>query len=244
MRGAILFCFVMGHYVCRLPIMPARTTIFIFLLLHEFSHSVENRKSTPEEELEEVEKIVSGMENMDFHESEDSDGIFEEEIDELMLDGLEGHKDEDIIRKAFDSETGDTTGKRHRNLDNNLAAMPHFYGETEEVTKTMFRIKLSHEQLPSNIPFYEFVVLRLNTDSEGYPRLPKEDSRTWQTFIPYTKEPIPEHPYIAARFARGDLPRKFTVGDNLVSLGLINRLLNVVNVMSFSAPKSYIKLST
>jgi len=219
--------------------MLTRTAVFVFLLLHEFSLSEQDRKVTPEEELKEIEKLVNGMANMEFHESGEKDGMFEEEIDETMLDGLQKHENEEIVRKMFESEkvetaedknvdTGDKRGdpgdhdnKATRNditVEKTLAGMPHFYGEMVDVTKTTFTIKLSHDTLPSGIPFYEFVVLRLNTDSEGYPRLPREDSRSWQTFIPFTKEPTPGHPYIAARFAREDLPRKFTVGDNLVSL--------------------------
>ena len=193
--------------------MPVRSMVFTFLLIHVFSHNAEDRKATPKEELEDVEKIVSGMADMKLHENESEGGrLSEEEIDEIMLDGLD--ENEGIIRKSFDSVAKDARG----DLSTIMDEMPRFYGEMVEVSRKTFTIKLSHDELPSNIPFYEFVVLRLDTDSEGYPRLPKENSRAWQNFIPYTKEPAPGHPYIAARFTREDLPRKFTVGDNLVSL--------------------------
>ena len=201
--------------------MRFKTTALVFLLLSTFSSSVSQRKATPEEELEDVEKIVSKMADMGFHDAE-ADGMFEEEVDEILWDGLKeehGESNQAIARKSYGSGKDETSGDIQEAVGEILVSneMPKFYGEMVDVSKTTFTIKLSHEELPRTIPFYEIVVLKLSTDSEGYPRLPKENSQTWQTFIPYTKEPTPEHPYIAARFSRDDLPREFTVGDKLVS---------------------------
>ena len=204
--------------------MHFKTLALIFLLLSSISNSVSQRKATPEEELEDVEKIVSEMADMEFHDAE-ADGMFEEEVDEILWDGFKdehGESNRGIARKSYDSGRDETSGDSsdiQEAVGEILASteMPKFYGEMVDVSKTTFTIKLSHEELPRTIPFFEIVVLKLSTDSEGYPRLPKENSETWQTFIPYTKEPTPEHPYIAARFSRDDLPREFTVGDKRVS---------------------------
>ena len=95
--------------------MLTRTAVFVFLLLHEFSLSEQDRKVTPEEELKEIEKLVNGMANMEFHESGEKDGMFEEEIDETMLDGLQKHENEEIVRKMFESEKVETT--EDKNVD-------------------------------------------------------------------------------------------------------------------------------
>ena len=95
--------------------------------------------------------------------------------------------------------------------------LPNFFGTLTGVTNSSFTFTMSFDrELPVEVTFYELVVLKLNMDSEGIPRLTKPDPRTWEDFIAYTERPRTEQPYIAARWRTHLLPEEFTMGSEQV----------------------------
>ena len=98
-----------------------------------------------------------------------------------------------------------------------------FSAELKAVTDKSFSILLSSDDTAQNIQFYEIIILQLNKDVDGIPRLNKFNPNRWENFQPYTAESQTEQPYIAARYNATTMPKKmiFTAGDGLVCFQFI-----------------------
>lgn len=93
----------------------------------------------------------------------------------------------------------------------------NFYGALSARTTNSFTLDFAYDQTFSNISYYEIVVMKLNTDHDGIPRLTKLDPAAWTNLVPYTSTPVSNQPYIAAKFRADQLPWELNIGDKNVS---------------------------
>lgn len=141
-----------------------------------------------------------------------------DEIDTLATDPPKPQPDSDMKPdtpephyKELDPDDGDVTEKAG-------AKLPHFFGEMTARDETSFTFSISYNGVfPFKVKYYEIVVLKLEKDTEGIPRLYKTNSSIWQTFVPYTDSPSTNEPWIAARYSEKYLPSRITIGDRNVS---------------------------
>ena len=92
-----------------------------------------------------------------------------------------------------------------------------FYGALSARTTNSFTLDFAYDQTLNNISYYEIVVMKLNTDHDGIPRLTKLDPASWTNLVPYTSTPVSNQPYIAAKFRADQLPWELSIGDKNVS---------------------------
>ena len=171
--------------------------------------------------------------------SYETDDIIYDELEETENLSEQSHHATDSIINDELEETANLSEKSHHKTDEFIHAdkkskenihvyhtvhdaqkeMGPFYARLMEVTDTSFTFKLSFDKIIEKIQFYEFIILKLNQDVDGIPRLTKIDSERWENFISYTEKPKPEQPYIAARYKASTLSREFTftAGDSQVS---------------------------
>ena len=169
----------------------------------------------------------------------ETDDIIYDELEETENLSEQSHHATDSIINDELEETANLSEKSHHKTDEFIHAdkkskenihvyhtvhdaqkeMGPFYARLMEVTDTSFTFKLSFDKIIEKIQFYEFIILKLNQDVDGIPRLTKIDSERWENFISYTEKPKPEQPYIAARYKASTLSREFTftAGDSQVS---------------------------
>ena len=146
-----------------------------------------------------------------------TDSIINDELEETAnLSEKYHHKTDEFIHA--DKKSKENIHVYHTVHDAQKEMGP-FYARLMEVTDTSFTFKLSFDKIIEKIQFYEFIILKLNQDVDGIPRLTKIDSERWENFISYTEKPKPEQPYIAARYKASTLSREFTftAGDSQVS---------------------------
>ena len=124
-----------------------------------------------------------------------------------------------------------------------------FYGTLTERTTSTFSLDLGLDEKLTNVSYYEVVVLKLNTDHDGIPRLTKLDSKAWTNIVPYTSTPIANQPYIASKFRADQLPWELSIGDkNVGNISLLQvitqpRKLFETNPLQFSARRRLLQWS-
>lgn len=102
-------------------------------------------------------------------------------------------------------------------------SMPKFVSKLIFHTPTSLTIELQPSgSFGSAIQACEIVVIKLDKDVNGFPRLTKQNTDLFLSFSPYHGRIQPQDPYIAARFGSAIFPRRITIGDDKHYGGLMN----------------------